>query len=74
MPTPYSVPDCRNYATFPNNTVTIQSTVFYTVNAHPSHANPVDSRTAGAPIDSRNVGLTPTQIPANCRNAAKYVH
>lgn len=70
----YSVPDCRNYGQFPNNTVTVQATVFYTVPAHPSHTNPTDSRAAGAPVDSRNVGLTPTQIPNNCRNINSYVH
>lgn len=70
----YSVPDCRNYGQFPNDSVTVQGTVTYTVPAHPSHAAPVDSRTAGAPVDSRNTGLTPTQIPANCRNINAYVH
>jgi hypothetical protein len=49
---PYSVPDCRNYATFPNNSVSVNGTLTYTVNAQPSHSAPVDSRAAGAPVAS----------------------
>lgn len=45
----YSEPDCRNYATFPNNAVDVNGTETYTVQRF-------DSRKAGAPIDSRKVG------------------
>lgn len=59
----YSVPDCRDYATFPNNSRDVQGTLTYDVNAHPSHPAPVDSRAAGAPVDSR----TTANIPLNSR-------
>jgi len=58
----YSVPDCRNYATFPNLFININGTLTYTV---PS----VDSRAAGAPVDSRTGG-TPVacgMYPQNSR-------
>lgn len=59
----YSIPDCRDYSIFPNNSVTIQGTKQYTVNPDPSHTDPVDSRTAGAPVDSRQAA----NKPQNCR-------
>jgi len=62
----YSVPDDRTYATFPNNAVDVQGTQTYTVNAHPSHAAPVDSRTSD-PVDSR----TAANIPENSRTQPK---
>jgi hypothetical protein len=40
----YSVPDCRDYATFPNLPVNVNGTLQYTTPAHPSHPAPVDSR------------------------------
>lgn len=45
----YSVPDCRDYGNFPNDSVNVNGTLTYTV---PS----VDSRKAGAPVDSRAAG------------------
>jgi hypothetical protein len=59
----YSVPDDRNYGTFPNNAIDVQGTETYTVPAHPSRTAPVDSRAAGAPVDSRVSG----SIPINSR-------
>jgi hypothetical protein len=41
-----SVKDCRDYGDFPNKTITVQGTVFYTVPAE-------ESREQGAPVDSR---------------------
>lgn len=67
MATPYSVPDCRNYGQFPNNTVAVQLTLFYTVPAHPSHTNPTDSRAAGATVDSR------VTVPNNCRHDPPHI-
>jgi hypothetical protein len=52
----YSVPDCRDYGVFPNNSVDVQGTLTYVIPAHPSHPAPVDSRAAGAPVDSRAGG------------------
>jgi hypothetical protein len=60
----YSVPDDRKYSVFPNNPVNVQGTQTYTVPANPSHPAPVDSRTAGAPTDSR----VPSIIPENSRS------
>jgi hypothetical protein len=57
----YSVPDCRLYGNFPNHSVNVNGTLTYTV---PS----VDSRKAGAPVDSRTT--TPTAsgtYPQNSR-------
>ena len=51
---PYSVPDCRDYATFPNAAVNVNGTLMYTVLK-------TDSRAAGAPVDSRAAGA-----PAKC--------
>lgn len=64
----YSQPDCRDYAIYPNDTVDIQDTLFYTVPANPSHADPTDSRAAGPPQDCRVVSI----IPLNCRNPLAY--
>lgn len=62
---PYSVPDCRNYATFPNASRNVQETLIYDVPSVDSRAAgaPVDSRAAGAPVDSR---IAPN-IPENSR-------
>lgn len=54
----YSVTDSRNYGTFPNSSVNVQGTLTYTV---PS----VDSRTAGAPVDSRAVKPTDCRVTPN---------
>lgn len=64
----YSVPDCRNYATFPNLSRDVQGTLTYDVPAHPSYAPPVDSRTYGAPLDCR----IPPNIPQNSRAPGTY--
>lgn len=61
----YSIPDCRNYGVFPNDSVDVQGTETFTVPAHPSTTPPVDSRAAGAPVDSRVAAI----IPVNCRVA-----
>lgn len=45
----YSVPDCRNYGQFPNNSTNVNGTLVYTVQKF-------ESRTAGAPVDSRTAG------------------
>lgn len=68
LPNAYSVPDCRIYAIFPNNPVNVQGTLTYTVPAHPSVTPPVDSRTQGAPVDSR---VTPN-IPQNSRTPGTF--
>lgn len=64
---PYSVPDCRNYATFPNNSIEVNATKTYTV---PS----VDSRVAGAPVDSRAAGapVPSGTYPQNSRAPGLY--
>jgi hypothetical protein len=53
-PSPYSSPDCRNFATFPNTAVLVNGTETYTVQQFESRTAgaPVDSRTAGAPVPS----------------------
>lgn len=57
----YSVPDCRNYGNFPNDAVDVNGTLTYTV---PS----VDSRAAGAPVDSRvSVPVACGTYPQNSR-------
>lgn len=50
-PSVYSVPDCRDYVTFPNLAINVNGTLTYTVPAHPSHSNPTDSRTT-TPVSS----------------------
>ena len=65
MPTPYSVPDCRNYATFPNDSRNVNQTLIYEVDAQPSHPAPVDSRAAGAPVASGS-------YPQNSRTPGLY--
>lgn len=64
----YSVPDDRNYATFPNAARNIQGTQIYDVSAHPSHATTTDSRASGAPLDSRAAAI----IPENSRTPGTY--
>jgi len=50
----YSVPDCRDFATFPNSFRTVQATKIYDVQTSSNSAVPsVDSRVAGAPVDSK---------------------
>ena len=60
----YSVPDCRDYATFPNLSVDVNGTETYTVPAEPSHADPVDSRT--------NVPEASGAYPQNSRTPGTY--
>lgn len=50
----YSVPDDRDYYTFPNNAVDVQGTLTYTVQRY-------ESRAAGASRDCRTV------VPVDCR-------
>ena len=64
----YSVPDCRNFGVFPNNSINVQGTLTYTVPAHPSTTPPTDSRAAGAPVDSRTAANT----PQNSRTPGTY--
>lgn len=60
----YSVPDCRNYATFPNASRNVQGTLTYDVQTSSNSTVPsTDSRAAGAPVDSR----TAPNIPENSR-------
>ncbi len=59
----YSEPDDRNFGVFPNNAENVQGTLIYDVPVHPSHSAPVDSRAAGAPVDSRVAAV----IPVNSR-------
>jgi hypothetical protein len=66
---PYSVPDCRNYATFPNSSRTVNQTKIYDVQTSSNSAVPgTDSRAAGAPTDDR---ITPN-IPENSRTPGTY--
>jgi hypothetical protein len=73
----YSVPDCRNsYCglvpttnVYPNGSVNVQGTLTYTVETSNNPAiPPVDSRTAGAPVDSR---VSPN-IPQNSRTPGVF--
>jgi hypothetical protein len=64
----YSFPDCRNSTPFPNLAVAVQLTNFYLTSSDPSHADPVDSRAAGAPADCRKAA----NIPNNCRNSPPF--
>ena len=62
----YSVPDCRNYSIFPNTSVNVNGTLTYTV---PS----VDSRKAGAPVDSRITKPTASgTYPQNSRTPGTF--
>lgn len=64
VPTTYSVPDCRDYATFPNDSRDVQGTLIYDVQTSSNSAVPgEDSREEGAPIDSR---IAPN-VPENSR-------
>jgi hypothetical protein len=57
----FSIPDCRNYGNFPNSAVDVNGTLLYVV---PS----VDSRAAGAPVDSRvSVPIPCGHYPQNSR-------
>ena len=49
--------------TTPNQTVNVAATPQFTVTPSLSHAQPVDSRAAGVPVDSRTSG----NIPVNSR-------
>jgi hypothetical protein len=65
----YSVPDDRNYATFPNAERTVQGTEIFDVQTSDNAAVPgVDSRAAGAPVDCR---VSPN-IPQNSRTPGTY--
>jgi hypothetical protein len=70
----YSVPDCRDYAQFPNTAVNVQGTLTYTgapgtnVTDCRKAGAPVDSRKAGAPVDSR---VAPN-IPENSRTQPPF--
>lgn len=66
----YSIPDCRNYGTFPNLSRNVQNTLTYDVPSKDSRTAgaPVDSRPAGAPVDSR---IDPN-IPKNSRNQPPF--
>lgn len=49
----YSLPDCRNFGSFPNASRTINGTKIYDVQTSSNSAVPgTDSRKAGAPVDS----------------------
>jgi hypothetical protein len=62
-PTVYSVPDCRTFGNFPNKPIDVNGTETYTT---PS----VDSRTDGAPVDSRtNEPVPSASYPQNSRNS-----
>lgn len=66
-PTAYSVPDSRNFATFPNTSRDVQGTLIYDVQTSSNSTVPgVDSRTAGAPVDSR------VSAPQNSRTPGLY--
>jgi hypothetical protein len=65
----YSVPDCRNFGSFPNTSRTVQGTKIYDLQTSSNHAIPgTDSRAAGAPVDSR---VSPN-IPQNSRTPGTY--
>jgi hypothetical protein len=65
MSDPYSVPDCRNYGVFPNNSTDENGTETFVVPAHPSVVAPADSRV--------NV-LTDSRVSAaqNCRTSGVF--
>jgi len=60
----YSVPDCRDYGIFPNDSRDVNGTETYDVCAEPSHADPVDSRT--------NVPEASGAYPQNSRTPGTY--
>ena len=63
---PYSVPDSR---VSPNSSRNVQETLIYDVQTSSNPAiPPVDSRTAGAPVDCR----TAYNIPLNYRTPGTY--
>lgn len=65
----YSVPDCRNFGHFPNASRSVQGALIYDVQTSSNPSVPgVDSRTAGAPVDSRAAG----QAPQNSRTPGTY--
>jgi hypothetical protein len=56
MSTPYSVPDCRNFGTFPNASRNVNATLTYDVQTSSNSAVPgTDSRKAGAPVLSSSL-------------------
>ena len=66
-PSYYSQPDCRNYAAFPNSSRNLYNTLIYDVQTSSNSAVPgVDSRAAGAPVDSR------ANKPTNSRTPGTY--
>jgi hypothetical protein len=65
----YSVPDCRVAPAGPNASRTVNNTKIYDVQTSSNPAiPPTDSRTAGAPVDSR---VSPN-IPQNSRTPGTY--
>lgn len=65
----YSVPDCRNYGTFPNSSRDVNGTLIYDVQTSSNSAVPgTDSRAAGAPVDCR---VSPN-IPLNSRTPGTF--
>jgi hypothetical protein len=66
----YSVPDDRNYNTFPNDAINVQDTETFIIPSVDSRAagKPVDSRVGGPPIDSRVSSI----IPLNSRTPGIY--
>ena len=65
----YSVPDCRVAPAGPNASRNVQGTLIYDVQTSSNPAiPPVDSRRAGAPVDSR---VSPN-IPQNSRTPGTY--
>lgn len=79
-PSVYSVPDCRNYGNFPNDSRDVQATLTYDVPSifslrwwfdtlfNRTEPLPVDSRAAGEPTDSRVLSI----IPVNSRTPGTY--
>lgn len=62
----YSVPDCRNFGNFPNNSINVNQTLIYT-------AQKFESRTAGAPVDSRTTIPVPSgTYPQNSRTPGTF--
>ena len=62
----YSVPDCRDYGNFPNLPVDVNGTETYII---PS----VDSRAAGAPVDSRvSIPVASGTYPQNSRTPGTF--
>jgi hypothetical protein len=63
-PLVYSQPDCRTFGNFPNKSRTVNGTSIYDVQTSSNPAVPgTDSRTAGAPVDSRVNKPTNSRTP-----------